>query len=248
MEIPYKLYGGATRPDALNFNDAFGQALLSLYTAAPPEVQQELGLTSGYRSPEVQAKLFAASDQSGRTVAAPGKSKHQHGTAADLYGFGLKGGGDVSEATKQWVQANAGQHGLYFPMDYEPWHIQLANGAAAPPPVAGGVAPTMADAVDPRAAAMAQLANNPWKSITDAAPKRGGLVGEGSAGGGLSTVPQADPGIPALETASATLTPDALAAQAPATAPAQVLGQLGQLFKVKPFGMAAGQAAPMRRA
>jgi hypothetical protein len=54
---PYRLVGGATRPDALNFNDAFGLAMNNLYAAAPPEVQRELALTSGYRSPEVQRAL-----------------------------------------------------------------------------------------------------------------------------------------------------------------------------------------------
>ena len=250
MPLAYKLYGGATRPDAISGLDPrFSEALMALYAAAPPEVQAQLGLNSAYRSPEVQQALWNKSDKTGRTVAAPGKSKHQSGTAADLFGFGLGGNSSVDAATRQWVAENAGAHGLYFPMSYEPWHIQLrgeggGGGGGGSPPATGGVATTLADAVDPRAAAMAAISDNPWKSITDTAPRRGGLVGEGSAGGGLSTVPEADPGIPPLETASARLTPDALAAQAPANAPSVQLGQLGQLFKVKPFGGAAGQALP----
>jgi len=127
MKSPYKLYGGALRPDALNLNERFGSALDQLYAAAPPEVQRELGLSSAYRSPEVQAALYNASDKSGRTVAAPGKSKHQAGLAADLYGFGMKSNPNVSQATRDWVHQNAAKYGLAFPMDYEPWHIQLAE-------------------------------------------------------------------------------------------------------------------------
>ncbi len=251
MAFPYQLYGGATRPDALNFNPDFSQALISLYNAAPPEVQRELGLTSGFRDTATQARLFNASDKSGHMVAAPGHSKHESGTAADLYGFGT-GGGKVSDATKAWIHQNAGAHGLYFPMSYEPWHIQLGKGGAAAPSGGGGdanVASTLAGAVDPRAAVMAQLENNPWKTIADTALKRGGLVGEGSAGGGLNAPSVADPGIPALETASANAMPtgpDPLAAQ-PGSFTSQ-LGDLASLFTVKPTIGAAAQAKPTRRA
>jgi len=247
---PYRLYGGATRPDALNFNSAFSQALNALYAAAPPEVQTELGLTSGYRSPEVQRALWAKSDKTGHTVAAPGKSKHQHGTAADLYGFGLGGGPSVSQTTKDWVRQNAAAHGLYFPMNYEPWHIQLQGAGSTAPAGEGSTAGTMATAVDPRAAVLAQLENNPWKAITDAGPKRGGLIGEGSAGGGLAAAPDADPSIPPIETASANVASLDPSAPLPGQAPLQKLGQLAQLFKVAPRIGAAGegQALPIRRA
>src|SRR6187455_2710622 len=98
MASPYKLYGGATREDAISgLNPAFDQALLALYNAAPPEVQAELGLNSAYRSIATQQKLWDASDKSGKWVAAPGKSKHNAGTAADLYGFGLTHGKQVSD-------------------------------------------------------------------------------------------------------------------------------------------------------
>lgn len=127
-KLAYKLYGGAAaRPDSVSgFNPAFHSALAQLYAAAAPEIQRELGITSGYRSKAVQQALWDASDKTGRTVARPGKSHHNFGTAADLYGMGLGGKGNlVSDATKNWVHQNAGQFGLYFPMSYEPWHIQL---------------------------------------------------------------------------------------------------------------------------
>jgi len=141
MAFPYKLYGGATRPDALNFNDPFNQAMVTLYNAAPPSVQAELGLTSGFRSRAVQEALWAGSDKTGHSVARPGHSKHESGNAADLYGFGLKGGGPkVSEETRAWVHGNADKFGLYFPMGHEPWHIQLRKAGG------GGGTPTTEEA------------------------------------------------------------------------------------------------------
>lgn len=147
MASPYKLYGGALRSDAISgLNPEFEAALEAMYAGAPPEVQRELGLNSAYRDRATQTRLFNASDRTGRTVARPGTSKHEKGMAADLYGFGLKGGGDVSQATKDWVKANAGNYNLYFPMGYEPWHIQMmakaGDGAAATPPSAAPVSYT----------------------------------------------------------------------------------------------------------
>jgi muramidase (phage lysozyme) len=135
MAFPYRLYGGASRPDAISQLDpAFSQALVKLYENAPPEVQRELALASAYRSHQRQQELFDASDRSGKKVAKPGTSKHEFGRAADLYGFGLKGGGNaVSQATKDYVMKNAGTYGLSFPMDYEPWHIQLAAATGTTP-------------------------------------------------------------------------------------------------------------------
>lgn len=127
------------------------------------------------------------------------------------------------------------------------------GGQTAPPAPAapvGGVGSLMANAVDPRAATMGMLQDNPFKSVTDAAPRRGGLSGDSSAGGGLSVHADADPGVPPLEIASAQLTPDALRAQSSPNAPSKQLGGLAQLFKKAVIGKAAetGQALPMRRA
>ena len=79
-----------------------------------------LKITSGYRSPERQAQLYAAalkkygSEQAARKwVAPPGKSKHGEGVAADL-------GGDLD-----WAHKNAARFGLYFPMSWEPWHVEI---------------------------------------------------------------------------------------------------------------------------
>ena len=80
-----------------------------------------LSVTSGYRSPERQAELFKAavakygSEQAARKwVAPPGKSKHNHGVAADL-------GGNLSVLNDALLR----KYGLYRPMSYEPWHVEL---------------------------------------------------------------------------------------------------------------------------
>jgi hypothetical protein len=135
--FPYRLYGGATRPDAISgLNAQFSSALEQLYQAAPPDVQSQLGLTSGYRSKDVQRRLWEASDRSGHMVAAPGHSQHNFGLAADLYGFGT-GGGSVTPEARQWVHQNAPNYGLAFPMSYEPWHVQLAGDTKASPGTPG---------------------------------------------------------------------------------------------------------------
>ena len=168
-----------------------------------------------------------------------GKGKYG---ALDLMHFDL-GGNQVGMAGGGWdTGLTPGQAAI--------WGLQPGGGSGA---VASGAAPaasvasTLAGAVDPRAAVLAQLENDPFKSFTDAAPKRGGLVGEGSAGGGLSGTPDATSGIPPLETASATLTPNPAAAP---TAPLPQLGQLADLFKVGPIGQAPqiGEAARQRKA
>lgn len=147
FSFPYRLYGGATRPDAISgLQQAFRTALINLYGAAPPEVQRELGLTSGYRSIARQKELWDASDKTGHTVAYPGHSEHNFGLAADLAGFGLsQGGPQVSQATKDWVYANAPKFGLNFPMKYEPWHVQLGSVARGPDLAAPAPAPAQAE-------------------------------------------------------------------------------------------------------
>jgi hypothetical protein len=232
MAFPYALYGGATRSDAISgLSPAFTQALLNLYAGAPPEVQRELGINSAYRSPEVQAKLFNASDRSGHSVAAPGKSRHNFGDAVDLYGFGLKGGGNVSDATKQWVRNNAGRFGLAFPMSYEPWHLQLAKGDAgsqeAPGNLsdvfAGAIGDTGGDTGDPVSGLVSSLAGG---SIPGLAPGNVGMVAQSQ---GIT------PDIQPL--------PSAIPGMAPPTKRLGVpAGSLADLFKVRDIGLAGSVA------
>jgi D-alanyl-D-alanine carboxypeptidase len=240
MAFPYRLVGGATRPDALQFNPAFNQALLDLYASAPADVQRELALTSGYRSPAVQQVLWDKSDKTGRNVAAPGKSKHQHGTAADLFGFGLGGDSSVSQATKDWVKANAGVHNLYFPMGHEPWHIQLrADGSAVSPASDTSLGETMAQAATgPTETEIAQ--RNLYSGIASGlTASSGGARSQGGVdvAGDPTGAPQAV-GLPLQSAIPA----------APAAAPLGAMPTLADLFKVKDIGLAALPTAPTRRA
>jgi D-alanyl-D-alanine carboxypeptidase len=162
--FPYKLYGGATREDAITgMNRQFSDALIQLYNNAPPEVQKELGLNSAYRNAAIQQQLWDKSDKTGRRVAAPGKSRHQHGEAADLYGFGLTKD-QVSQTTRDWVTQNATKYGLGFPVQGEPWHIQLMRAQGQAGPGARPASPAAPAIADPHGAVVAEtLADKPKK-------------------------------------------------------------------------------------
>lgn len=89
-------------------NPAFRMRLMAMVAASGGRIT----ITSGYRSVEEQTALWNKSDKTGKMVAPPGRSNHNRGIAADL-------GGDLGLAHKL-----APQYGLYFPMSYEPWHIE----------------------------------------------------------------------------------------------------------------------------
>lgn len=120
---PY-VVGGAARPDSFSGMDPnFNSALQQMFMAAPENVRAGLRVTSGYRSPERQATLFAdavkkyGSPQAARKwVAPPGNSKHNHGQASDLK--------YLNDDARQWAHANAQQFGLNFPLSNEDWHIE----------------------------------------------------------------------------------------------------------------------------
>lgn len=139
--------GGATRPDSFTgLNQQFVGSLANLFTSAPPEIQQGLQIVSGFRSPERQAQLWQqalakyGSEQAARKwVAPPGRSQHNMGNAVDLR--------FLSPAAKEWVHANAVQHGLHFPMKHEPWHIEPVGARGMQP---GRALPMMAQAGAPQ--------------------------------------------------------------------------------------------------
>lgn len=125
--------GGATRPDSFSgMNPDFAAALQRMFESAPPEIRDRLRVSSGYRSVERQRQLWEASDKSGRMVARPGHSQHNHGNAADLR--------FVDPEARAWVHDNAAQYGLTFPMSYEPRHIELAGARNSAPQSPGGLA------------------------------------------------------------------------------------------------------------
>jgi hypothetical protein len=117
--------GGATRPDSFTgMNPQFRSSLERMFTEAPPDIQSQLQVYSGYRSPERQAELwknalakYGSPAAARKWVAPPGNSKHNLGFASDLR-FG-------SDAARQWAHANAAKYGLAFPLSNENWHIEL---------------------------------------------------------------------------------------------------------------------------
>jgi len=123
--------GGATRADAIeNLDASFATNLAAMMDDAPPGIREGLGLTSGYRSEEVQAGLWAealrkygSEAEARKWVAPPGNSYHNSGQAVDL---AWNGGAfvDAPKEVRDWVHANAAKYGMYFPMGHEPWHIE----------------------------------------------------------------------------------------------------------------------------
>ncbi|WP_433209044.1 D-alanyl-D-alanine carboxypeptidase family protein [Dactylosporangium sp. CS-047395] len=80
-----------------------------------------IGLTSGYRDPEEQARLFAAAVERDGSVGAawrrvlpPHASRHVAGTALDIR---------PSEGAL-WLERHGGRHRLYRTYDNEWWHFE----------------------------------------------------------------------------------------------------------------------------
>lgn len=116
--------GGATRPDTFSGLDpAFLASLQQMFAAAPPEIQANLRVMSGFRSPERQAQLwqnalakYGSPDAARKWVAPPGRSQHNHGNAVDLR--------YLDPAATAWAHENAAKFGLNFPLANENWHIE----------------------------------------------------------------------------------------------------------------------------
>jgi len=143
---PY-LIGGGQRADAITGLDGeFRSSLVRMMQSAPPEIRDQLRLNSGFRSDDVQSRLFAdavakyGSEAAARKwVAPPGKSRHNHGGAVDMK--------FLSPEAKAWVHENLGEFGLHAPMEWEPWHIEAMGSRGGPSHAPGGGHTTNALAV-----------------------------------------------------------------------------------------------------
>lgn len=98
---------------------AFSENLRKLMAAVPG-----LGVTSGFRSYEEQARLYA--EKGPGWAARPGTSNHEKGIAADL---NYNGSGQIPA----WVRELAQQFNIAFPLanrsrNPEPWHAEPAGG------------------------------------------------------------------------------------------------------------------------
>ena len=136
---------GGLREDAISgLNPEFRTSLEGLIASAPPEIRDGFSVFSGYRSIERQQELWDASDKSGKMVARPGHSKHNHGQAVDLEWNGQRLDKAPPEV-QEWVAANLEKFGLTRPMDYEAWHIEPVGArggkGAAPAPALPAVGP-----------------------------------------------------------------------------------------------------------
>lgn len=99
-------------------------AIQALIAAAPGKIT----VTSGIRSRAEQQRLYDAYKAGkGNLAAKPGTSKHESGQAVDLH--------FENDAVRQWAHANAAKFGLVFPIQGEPWHVEMASakkGGAVP--------------------------------------------------------------------------------------------------------------------
>lgn len=143
-----RLPAGKDRGHVDGLDENFATNLSAMLDDAPPGMREKLGIYSGYRSEERQRQLWENSDKSGKWVAPPGRSFHNHGQAVDLAydGQSLR---HAPPEVQKWVHDNAGKYGMFFPMKHEPWHIEPVGTRG------GGESGTVAprnNTVSPRAA------------------------------------------------------------------------------------------------
>jgi LAS superfamily LD-carboxypeptidase LdcB len=129
-EFLSKRIPGKGREAVDGIDDGFATNLAAMIQDAPPEIRDGLQLLSGYRSVERQEVLFrdavrkyGSPAAARKWVAPPGKSEHNHGSAADLMWNGQRLEKAPVRVTK-WVHDNAGNYGMHFPMSWEAWHIE----------------------------------------------------------------------------------------------------------------------------
>lgn len=239
----------------------FLSSLEALRRAMPNNLGAQIGIGSGYRSPERQRFLFDRAVRKYGSVAAarkwvapPGRSQHNRGNAVDLT-FG-------SPAAMRAAHELAPQFGLTFPMSYENWHIEPigARGGKSPPArtAAEAGAGLVTDSTGPGlASAFSGVSGG--EAGGGGAESGGGLpkisAGGGSQGTGLiygeSTPPDTH-----LEVMSANLPPEAL----PQTDAGPPIAPLADLFTLPTIagsddlpgvdeapGGVPGQAKPLTR-
>jgi LAS superfamily LD-carboxypeptidase LdcB len=132
--------------DTSGFGGALNKGLYEALGALPPELRGQVTISSGFRTPERQAQLYAdavkkygSPEAARKWVAPPGRSQHGFGNAADL--------SFQSDAARQWMHENAAKYGLAFPLGNEAWHVEAAGARAGGQPVnyalgvGGGAAP-----------------------------------------------------------------------------------------------------------
>lgn len=120
----------------------FASRLAKALMAAEAATGQRGSLSDAYRDPKRQAQYYANYKQKpvdwdgvtytpqrqGGLAAPPGRSRHQHGAAADI----------PRGAVLDWLHKNAGEHGLEFltgsAFEADPVHIQMAGSGSVKHP------------------------------------------------------------------------------------------------------------------
>jgi hypothetical protein len=126
---PIRMVGGASsrgeRSSWNNLSLEFRARLMAMYNAMPPELRQQLSITSAWRSIKTQAQIYARSP--GMAAKPSSRAPHVRGEAVDFGGFK----NFHNTAAGKWVHENARKFGLHFPMMgggrsrlFEPWHIE----------------------------------------------------------------------------------------------------------------------------
>jgi LAS superfamily LD-carboxypeptidase LdcB len=150
LVIPRVLNGSGVLNQSMKLRQEAAVKAEALFEAALFEAGIELLLLSGYRSYELQTRLYnqfvesqgqAAAD---RFSARPGHSEHQTGLALDVSSKGMNGQLtiDFSETEEgRWLRENAARFGfiIRYPQGresetgfmYEPWHIRYVGLEAA---------------------------------------------------------------------------------------------------------------------
>lgn len=115
-----------------SYEEVFNRQLRKMIAASGGKIS----ITSGKRSSQKQAQLYAAAVKkygkanAGKWAAPPGRSNHEFGLAADLK--------FADAGARKWAHQNAAKFGLAFPMSHEPWHVELPNAKALRGKKAGG--------------------------------------------------------------------------------------------------------------
>lgn len=158
MDLTKLLVGGAAgRPDSISgLNPQFASSIANMFTNAPPDIQNQLHITSAYRSPTTQAGILAGSlakrvgpqavaqwndyvKQNGGDVVAAGQAARPWLRSLGITKWVAPPGGSnhqkgeavdltyLTPAATQWAHENAPKYGLNFPLSNEDWHIEPAG-------------------------------------------------------------------------------------------------------------------------
>jgi len=140
---PFATGGAAARGDSFSgLQPEMSSGLGAMISSAPADIQNELRVMSGFRSPETQERLwqgalkkYGSASAARKWVAPPGRSQHGFGNAID-WKF-------ASKRAREWAHQNAGKFGFSFPLSNEPWHMEVAGARGRPsgasPPSASGI-------------------------------------------------------------------------------------------------------------